>query len=127
MLLHSLKAKLAPRSSGRRAKIILRLPALRESGRVNFPNLGLMSDADFIDLVRRAIQAGYRVYIKDLPFGQAAVPTLKDNGTVSLAVSSEFRDKVERLRRELRRSPMTPNRIKFIPNNSDWLKRLEKS
>ncbi len=78
------KNKLAARPLRGRAKIILRLPALRVSGRVIFPDLGPMSDDDFIDLVRRAIQSGFRVYIKDLPFGQAAVPTLKDNRTVSL-------------------------------------------
>jgi hypothetical protein len=58
-----------------------------------------MSDEEFMDLVRRAMQSGYHVYLKDLPFGQAAVPTLKENGAVSLAVSSEFRRQVEGLRR----------------------------
>ncbi len=104
MLSDMTKNKLAPRPLRGRAKIVLRLPALRESGRVIFPDLGPMSDDDFIDLVGRAIKSGYRVYIKDLPLGQAAVPTLKDNATVSLAVSSEFRRQVEGLRREHRRS-----------------------
>src|SRR5467141_485264 len=104
MLLNPAKDKLAPRPSRRRAKIVLRLPALRVSGRVIFPDLGPMSDDDFIDLVGRAIKSGYRVYIKGLPRGQAAVPTLKDDGTVSLAVSSEFRKEVDSLRREMRRS-----------------------
>jgi hypothetical protein len=124
MLSHSLKNKLPARRSRRRAKIVLRLPALRESGRVIFPDLGPMSDDEFIDLVRRAIQSGYRVYMKDLQIGQAAVPTLKDDGSVSLAVSSEFRRQVETLRREMR-SPRNPQPHSKLPtNNPEWLKRL---
>src|SRR5438034_8473857 len=91
------KSELAPRPLRGRGKILLKLPALRESGRVIFPDLEPMSDDDFINLVRRAIQSRYRVYLKDLPFGQAAVSTLKENGGVSLAVWHEFRRQVEGL------------------------------
>ncbi len=121
------KNKLAARPLRGRAKIILRLPALRVSGRVIFPDLGPMSDDDFIDLVRRAIQSGFRVYIKDLPFGQAAVPTLKDNRTVSLAVSSEFRPQVEALRRELRSSRNSPARLGSPRGTRKASKRLRTS
>jgi hypothetical protein len=97
---------------------------LRKSGRVIFPDLGPMSDDEFIDLVRRAIQSGYRVYVKELPFGQAAVPTLKDDGSVSLAVSSEFRPQVESLRSKERRPRISQAHTKLHAKNSKWLKRL---
>jgi hypothetical protein len=59
-----------------------------------------MSDHEFIGLVRDALSKGYRVYVKDLPLGQAAVPIVKTDGRASLAVSSEFRQQVECLRAE---------------------------
>ncbi len=62
-----------------------------------------MTDGEFIDLVRDALGKKYRVYVKDLPPGQAAIPIIKTNGRVSLAISSEFRSEVQRLRTEFRR------------------------
>jgi len=57
-----------------------------------------MSDEAFISLVGDALRSGYKVYVKDLPTGQAAVPIVKTNGKTSLIVSSQFRAQVERLR-----------------------------
>ncbi len=67
-----------------RVSVILRVPALRESGRVIFPGIGPMSDEEFVDLLRDALARRYRVYVKELPRGQAAVPIIKTNRAVSL-------------------------------------------
>lgn len=85
-----------------KAEILLRLPALREAGQVVFPGIGPMSDDGFINLVGHALRSGYRVYVKDMPKGQAAVPIVKTDGRVTLLVSSEFRAQVQRLRAEAR-------------------------
>ena len=61
-----------------------------------------MSDDGFINLVGHALRSGYRVYVKDMPPGQAAVPIVRHNGKVSLAVSSEFRPRVQQLRKEMK-------------------------
>lgn len=57
-----------------------------------------MSDDHFINLIGHALRSGYRVYVKDMPKGQAAVPIVKTDGSATLLVSSEFRVHVERLR-----------------------------
>lgn len=87
----------------KRAEILLRVPALREGGRVIFPDLGAMDDDEFLLLVRESILKGHRVYVKTLPLGQAAVPIIKSDGSVSLGVSSEFRRQIDELRASLRR------------------------
>lgn len=61
-----------------------------------------MSDDEFLALVRDAAK-GHRVYLKNLPYGQAAVPIIKTDRTASLAVSNEFRGQVQRIREEMRR------------------------
>jgi hypothetical protein len=91
----------APRSQ-QRVEVLLRVPALRETGRVIFPGIGPMSDADFVNLVRDAMARGYRVRVKNLPHGQAAVPIIKTDKRASLLVSSEFRREVQGLRAVLR-------------------------
>jgi hypothetical protein len=79
-------------------KVLLRVPALRMDGKVIFPGIGPMTDDEFIALVQYALRSGYRVYVKDLPDGQAAVPIVKTDGKATLAVSSEFRSQVQGLR-----------------------------
>jgi hypothetical protein len=86
--------------------VLLRVPALRESGQVVFPGIGPMTDEEFIELVGDALQSGYRVYVKDLAQGQAAVPIIKTDGKVSLGVSSEFRAQVEQLRLNRKRETL---------------------
>ena len=61
-----------------------------------------MNDDEFVDLVRRALELGYRVYVRNLPHGQVAVQTIRTDGQASLAVSSEFRTQVKALRGQLR-------------------------
>jgi hypothetical protein len=87
----------------KRTRILLRVPALRTEGKVIFPGIGPLSDGEFLDLVRDTMCRGYRVYLKDLPPGQAAVPIIKADRTASLAVSNEFSKQVQALRTELRR------------------------
>ncbi len=86
-----------------RAQILLRVPALRTQGQVVFPGIGPMSDDEFLALVRAAIARGHRVYLKNLPQGQAAVPIIKTDRTASLAVSNEFRKQVQVLQEEMKR------------------------
>jgi hypothetical protein len=106
-------------STPRKAKILLRVPALRTAGQVIFPGTGPMIDDRFMDLVRDAFRSGYRVYIKDLPPGQVAVPIVKTDGKISLAVSSEFRSQVQRFRAEQNRKHVqSPNAIHKLGNPS---------
>ncbi len=83
----------------KRTRILLRVPALRTEGKVVFPGIGPMSDDEFLALVRDAMARGHRVYLKNLPQGQAAVPIIKTDRTASLAVSNEFRRQVQAIRR----------------------------
>src|SRR5690242_3218764 len=87
----------------KRTRILLRVPALRFEGKVIFPGIGPVSDDEFLILVRDAMDRGYRVYLKKLPQGQAAVPIIKTDRTASLAVSNEFRTQVQRIREEMRK------------------------
>ena len=84
-------------------RILLRVPAFRTQGQVVFPGIGPMSDDEFLALVRDAMVRGHRVYLKNLPPGQAAVPIIKTDRTASLAVSNEFRKQVQAIREEIRR------------------------
>lgn len=87
----------------KRARILLRVPALRTQGQVVFPGIGPMSDDEFLALVRDAMARGHRVYLKNLPHGQAAVPIITTDRTASLAVSNEFRTQIQAMREERRR------------------------
>jgi hypothetical protein len=85
-----------------KAQVLLRVPALREPGQVIFPDIGPMSDDAFINLIGYALRSGYRVYVKDMQKGQAAMPIVKTDGRVTLLVSSAFRAQVQRLRAQYR-------------------------
>jgi hypothetical protein len=50
-----------------RSEVLLRVPALRETRQIVFPDIGPMTDDEFIDLVRLALQSGYKVYVRALP------------------------------------------------------------
>ena len=93
---------ISPEITREKAQVLLRVPALREGGDVIFPDIGRMSGDAFINLVGYALRSGYRVYVKNMPKGQAAVPVVKTDGRVTLLVSSEFRAQVQSLRAQSR-------------------------
>jgi hypothetical protein len=65
-------------------------------GQVVFPGIGPLSDDDFIDLVRHALQSGYCVYVKDLPIGQPRSRRLKQIRARPLPSPANFANMLRR-------------------------------